>query len=196
MFKKLRLPLDDMQQSGTKDVVAASEDNTANADKCTTADRSYDHVDKAPELKGSHNAGDEWFANAPAAWSKNTQLRLACAQRSITSGQLFKFMDLNRDDLISYDEFKKGLAMSGIRPVPSEEVCSSTRCSSEALTMGPAHLQEMKLIFESFDNDGDGAISYKEMVQQICSFNDVSILDLRRPCGRYPRWRTSTAVWP
>ena len=63
--------------------------------------------------------------------------------KNANAGQLFSMSDDDRDDFVSLDEFKRGVAMSGMRPVPSDE--------------------EMSLLFASFDVDGDLTVSFHEM---------------------------------
>jgi len=65
-------------------------------------------------------------------------------QSNATAGHLFSMMDSDRDDIIGFDEFKRGIAMSGMRPVPSEA--------------------EMKTLFGSFDVDSNSVVSYQEML--------------------------------
>ena len=50
----------------------------------------------------------------------------------------------DRSDNISFQEFKRGVAMAGVRPVPGE--------------------QEMRALFASFDINDDREVSYQEMV--------------------------------
>jgi Ca2+-binding EF-hand superfamily protein len=70
-------------------------------------------------------------------------LRRELARRNISAGSLFSSMDANRDDQIDFSEFCAGIAVAGIRPVPSTK-----------------HLRS---IFESFDIDDDSRISYAEL---------------------------------
>lgn len=39
--------------------------------------------------------------------------------KNVTAGQLFSMMDADRSNNITVEEFQRGLAMSGIRPLPS-----------------------------------------------------------------------------
>jgi len=71
------------------------------------------------------------------------QLHHKCA----TLGTLFHNMDEDRSDDITYPEFKRGLAMSGIRPLPSE--------------------QDQKALFCSFDVDKNGTISFQELQSRL-----------------------------
>ena len=72
------------------------------------------------------------------------RMRKQLHRRHVVTGQLFSMMDRNRDDKISYKEFKRGVAMSGMRPVPVDS--------------------EMRALFDSFDQDDTQRISYKEML--------------------------------
>jgi len=64
--------------------------------------------------------------------------------RHITTGQLFTMMDADRSNRITYTEFCQGIAMSGVRPLPTDTA--------------------MHGLFQSFDIDKDGTISYAELV--------------------------------
>ena len=75
------------------------------------------------------------------------ELRRRLHRHHVTTGQLFSFMDSNRDDKITYSEFKRGLAMSGVRPIPTE--------------------LETHALFASFDTNRDMLVSYKEMVEAL-----------------------------
>ena len=65
------------------------------------------------------------------------ELRHQLRHLHITSGQLFYAMDADRSNDITLREFKRGLAMVGIRPIPSDH--------------------EMRQLFASYDLDGDGS---------------------------------------
>ena len=60
---------------------------------------------------------------------------------------LHRLMDADKNDQITLNEFMRGLAMSGIRPVPSDE--------------------QLMTLFESFDADSDMRISYHEMINKL-----------------------------
>ena len=53
-------------------------------------------------------------------------------------------MDENKDDSITFDEFKRGIAMAGMRPVPTEA--------------------EFRALFRSFDANANNVISHQEMI--------------------------------
>ena len=46
-------------------------------------------------------------------------LRKRLKAKNVTAGQLFSMMDADRSNNITVEEFQRGLAMSGIRPLPS-----------------------------------------------------------------------------
>ena len=55
--------------------------------------------------------------------------------------------DADRSDNLTLMELKRGLAMCGVRPVPSDV--------------------EMTHLFESFDLNHDGTLSFKELIDSI-----------------------------
>ena len=59
----------------------------------------------------------------------------------------FSMMDADRSDSITYAEFERGVAMCGVRPVPRGE--------------------ELRALFESFDRNQDGTLSYREMLAAV-----------------------------
>jgi len=70
-------------------------------------------------------------------------------QARVTVGQLFGMMDEDRSDRITFCEFCKGVALAGVRPVPSP--------------------LESKMLFRSFDQGRDGFINYAELSHIISS---------------------------
>jgi len=70
------------------------------------------------------------------------ELRNAMRKKA-SVGQLVSMMDSNQNDKINFDEFKEGIFMCGMRPVPSDK--------------------EIELLFQSFDLNKDGALSYEEV---------------------------------
>lgn len=60
-----------------------------------------------------------------------------------TTGQLFYAADSNRDDKLNFEEFSRGVAMMGIRPIPSHK--------------------DMRLLFDAYDTDQDGWIQWSEL---------------------------------
>ena len=75
------------------------------------------------------------------------ELRSRLRQHHITAGHLFSLMDTDRSSTISYTEFKRGLAMTGLRPMPREH--------------------ELKALFGAFDSNSDVRISWREMCQAL-----------------------------
>ena len=69
--------------------------------------------------------------------------------KSLTPQGLFHTMDSNRDNRISFEEFKRGLAAAGVRPIPSEG--------------------EARAVFESFDRDEDDTLSIDEIVASLAA---------------------------
>jgi len=76
-------------------------------------------------------------------------LRKSLHRRHVTTGQLFFMMDRDRDDKVTFKEFKHGVAMAGVRPIPSEA--------------------EMRAVFESFDVNDDNTLSYPEVIAALVS---------------------------
>ena len=74
--------------------------------------------------------------------------RIAALQQQMaklhkTDGQLFSSGDINRDDKLTFKEFCRGVAMIGVRPLPTQE--------------------EMKLLFEAYDRDNNGYVDWNEL---------------------------------
>jgi len=88
------------------------------------------------------------------------RLRKGLHRRHVVTGQLFSMMDGNRDDRITFKEFQRGVAMSGLRPVPVES--------------------EMRSLFESFDVDDGHTVSYREMLNALGD-------DIKGPDKKSPR---------
>eukprot|EP00941_MAST-03F_sp_MAST-3F-sp1_P001679 g1679.t1 len=72
-----------------------------------------------------------------------SRLRIRLRNRSISTGHLSSLMDADRNDVISKKEFQRGLAMTGIRPLPSDS--------------------EIEKLFCCFDSNSDGTISWQEL---------------------------------
>ena len=82
------------------------------------------------------------------AYSKAVRrLRKALHRRAVTTGQLFTMMDRDRGNNISFHEFTKGVAMSGVRPIPHESL--------------------MRALFQSFDVNGNGSLHHHEATDPI-----------------------------
>lgn len=77
--------------------------------------------------------------HSPDAVEVKRQLKL----RMRTDGQLFSAADGNRDNKLSFDEFKRGVLMMGVRPSPSESV--------------------LRTLFDEYDQDADGWIQWAEL---------------------------------
>ena len=60
-----------------------------------------------------------------------------------TADQLFYASDGNRDNKLNFEEFSRGVAMMGIRPIPLPS--------------------EMRALFDSYDKNGDGWIQWNEL---------------------------------
>jgi len=105
--------------------------------------------------------GDEWFDHEKMEKIMMVveTLRKNLVQKCVTSGHLFKLIDTDGDDCITPKEFQAGIAMSGIRPVPSTE--------------------DIRLMFRAIDGDGDGALSRVEIERSILSGD--SYIQIRAP---------------
>jgi len=75
------------------------------------------------------------------------ELQARLAKMHVTTGQLFRFMDVDRTDTISFGEFCRGLDQTAIRPMPTVE--------------------EKRLLFDSFDQDASRSVSYSEMLRSL-----------------------------
>ena len=56
-------------------------------------------------------------------------------------------MDRDRSDTITLKEFEHGIAMSGVRPMPTQA--------------------QLAVIFENFDLNGDGSLSWHEVLRVV-----------------------------
>ena len=86
------------------------------------------------------NAAAKKAVNAPMRSIE--ELRALLAQKA-SVGQLVSMMDDNNNDKINFDEFKQGIFMCGMRPVPTDK--------------------EITALFRSFDANRDGTLSYQEV---------------------------------
>jgi Ca2+-binding EF-hand superfamily protein len=68
-------------------------------------------------------------------------------RRHVSTGQLFSYMDSDRSDTITLKEFEHGIAMSGVRPMPNAA--------------------QIQGLFESFDLNGDGSLSWHEVIWRL-----------------------------
>ena len=78
--------------------------------------------------------------------NKITALHRRLKRRCRTAGELFFAGDTDRNDMLSFAEFCKGVAAVGIRPPPSEE--------------------ELELIFGMYDTSRDGFIQWEEFTRE------------------------------
>ena len=75
--------------------------------------------------------------------AKIAALQQQMAKLHKTDGELFSSGDLNRDNKLTFKKFCRGVAMIGVRPVPTQE--------------------EMKLLFEAYDRDNNGYVDWNEL---------------------------------
>jgi len=78
------------------------------------------------------------------------------AHLHFSTGRLFTLMDTNRSNTISFGEFKNGLALSGLRPFPTDKV--------------------LHQVFKSFDLDGNNSLTYRELEKALEADHDPSDL--------------------
>jgi len=83
----------------------------------------------------------------PAAPTDVASLRRIMRRRHVSTGQLFSYMDSDRSDTITLKEFEHGIAMSGVRPMPNAA--------------------QIQGLFESFDLNGDGSLSWHEVIWRL-----------------------------
>ena len=83
----------------------------------------------------------------PLAPGDVASLRRILRRRHVSTGQLFAFMDGDRSDTITLREFEHGIAMSGVRPMPTAS--------------------QIQGMFESFDANGDGSLSWAEVLRAV-----------------------------
>jgi len=76
-------------------------------------------------------------------------LRTKLHRHHVTTGQLFACMDADRSDTITFSEFKRGVAMAGVRPIPADD--------------------HMQMLFDSLDRDSNGRIDYAELRDMLAS---------------------------
>eukprot|EP00941_MAST-03F_sp_MAST-3F-sp1_P002389 g2389.t1 len=79
-------------------------------------------------------------------------------RRKVTVGQLFNLCDKDRSNSVTFGEFCTGIAASGIRPIPTA--------------------REMRCLFNVFDTDRNGHISFEEMKERYELHEDSSEEDL------------------
>lgn len=71
-------------------------------------------------------------------------LRSQLKMRGVTSGHLFKLMDgIHGNDKVTLNEFSRGIAACGVRPVPSDE--------------------ELRMLFHSWDVDKNHTVDFNEV---------------------------------
>lgn len=61
-------------------------------------------------------------------------------RRHVTPEQAFQFMDKSHSDVVTFAAFKQGIAMLGIRPMPTED--------------------ELRILFNEFDTGGNGVLTF------------------------------------
>ena len=71
-------------------------------------------------------------------------LRKELHHRHVSTGQLFNEMDTKRHNSVSFNEFRRGLAMAGV--------------------LNDANDAELHALFKSFDTDGDHLVTYQEVL--------------------------------
>ena len=87
--------------------------------------------------------------------------------RHVTAGQLFRMMDADRSNNLTREEFQRGLAMSGIRPVPP--------------------LEDVQALYDSLDVDKSRGISFEELHAALESPAPApTSSDLAKAKGRLP----------
>eukprot|EP00940_MAST-03C_sp_MAST-3C-sp2_P003585 g3585.t1 len=91
------------------------------------------------------------------------RVKVEIRRRALTKGQLFHFMDENRNDLVSFNEFKRGLAQASVHPNPDEAIA----------------------LFREIDTDEDGRITWAEF--RACVLCDDGDESGRRPPTRVRR---------
>jgi len=84
----------------------------------------------------------EIMYDADEGWDVH-RLRAELNKRHVTRGQLFSLMDIDRSDTITWREFQRGIAMSGLRPIPPDQILEG--------------------LFKSLDSHQNGHISYREL---------------------------------
>jgi len=93
----------------------------------------------------------------------------------VTTGQLFAEMDADRGNEVSFREFARGLAMSGIRPVPSTPHMEHLFAVMDVDSSGNIGFQELQVVLE-----GDA-----EAVARATRYNTEAISDHQRILGRH-----------
>ena len=76
-----------------------------------------------------------------AGAARSLQQRLK--KRNRTPAQLFYAAGANRDNKLNFDEFCRGVAMMGVRPLPQ--------------------VHEMRALFDEWDDDHDGWLQWDEL---------------------------------
>jgi Ca2+-binding EF-hand superfamily protein len=85
----------------------------------------------------------EAAARAPERYELE-DLRRGLADRRVSAQALFHACDLNRDNRVTFREFKQGVAAVGLRPMPSDE--------------------QLQALFLALDATGSGRLRYAEMM--------------------------------
>jgi Ca2+-binding EF-hand superfamily protein len=73
-------------------------------------------------------------------------------------GRLFRIMDDDNSNSINFNEFKKGLQDYGV-PLRNDAVWPPNRAYNTS--------QEYKAVFDQFDKNHDGGISFDEFLQAL-----------------------------
>ena len=102
--------------------------------------RRQQHKSKA-SARASARASAE---SGPVNRQRLEALRKELHHRHVSTGQLFNEMDAGRHNSVSFNEFRRGLAMAGV--------------------LHDANDTELHALFTSFDTDGDHLVTYQEVL--------------------------------
>jgi len=108
--------------------------------------------------------------NAPGPGTLPPQVVTLMRKMVARKATIHRLMDADKNDMITAGEFANGVAMSGIRPVPTEE--------------------EMETLFAQFDAASDGRLSYGEVMDKLTAFQKQILITapkIRRAPKAQPR---------